>query len=104
MAILPTTGPSADPTTWTIQTFFNTNDGGILHNVLVVLTDTAGTVAAIFIVIGAFQYLTAYGSEEKSEAGKKTLTWAIIGLVVIILARVLLGTLWRFLTTETIRF
>ena len=96
MAILPLT----DPTTWTIKTFFDTSagHGSLLGNVLEVLTVTAGTVAAIFIVIGAFQYLTAYGSEEKSEAGKKTLTWAIIGLVVVILAKVLIGTLWHFLS------
>ena len=70
----------------------------LLINVGGILLVAAGTVAAIFIVLGAFQYLTAYGSEEKAENGKKTLTWAIIGLVFVILARLLLGEIWTFLS------
>ncbi len=46
----------------------------------------AGTVAVLFIMLGGFWYLTSAGNEESAEKGQKTLTNAIIGLVVIILA------------------
>lgn len=68
----------------------------LISNIRILLLDAAGILAAIFIIIGAFQYLTAFGEESKAEEGKKTLTWAIIGLVVIILAQVAVGELWQF--------
>ena len=43
-------------------------------------------VAVLFIMLGGFWYLTSAGNEESAEKGQKTLTNAIIGLVVIILA------------------
>lgn len=46
----------------------------------------AGVVAILFIMLGGFWYLTSAGNEETAEKGQKTLTNAIIGLVVIILA------------------
>ncbi len=46
----------------------------------------AGVVAVLFVMLGGFWYLTSAGNEEMAEKGQKTLTNAIIGLVVIILA------------------
>ncbi len=46
----------------------------------------AGVVAVLFVMLGGFWYLTSAGNEETAEKGQKTLTNAIIGLVVIILA------------------
>ncbi|MEI6039953.1 MAG: pilin [Candidatus Berkelbacteria bacterium] len=83
--------PGGDPSTWTA------NDVHFLiSNVIVLMTNLAGIVATVFIIWGAFQYLTAFGSEEKAETGKKTLTWAIIGLVLIILSRVIVNELFIF--------
>jgi hypothetical protein len=45
-----------------------------------------GLLAMAFIILGGFQYITARGDEERSSAGKKTLTNAIIGLVIVILS------------------
>lgn len=57
----------------------------------------AGSVAVIFIMIGGFRYVTSGGNEEQSEAGRKTLTTSVIGLVIIILAativRIVVSTL-----------
>jgi len=49
-----------------------------------------GGIAVIFILIGAFQYLTAFGNEEKANKGKTTVTWALIGVAIIILAKVVI--------------
>lgn len=46
----------------------------------------AGVLAVLFVIIGGFQYITAGVNQELAETGKKTLTNAIIGLVIIILS------------------
>ncbi len=45
-----------------------------------------GVVAVVLILWGGFKMMTASGDEEKAAAGKKTLVYAVIGLVVIFLA------------------
>lgn len=45
-----------------------------------------GAWAVAFIVIGAFKMIGAQGNEEGLTSAKKTITWAVIGLVVAILA------------------
>jgi len=52
--------------------------GGLLY--------LAGPVAILFIAFSGFQYVTSHGDQNALESAKKTLEWAIIGLVVIILA------------------
>lgn len=42
--------------------------------------------AVIFIIIGGMQMHIAVGQEEKLTAAKKTITWAIVGLVLSILS------------------
>lgn len=46
----------------------------------------AATLALLFIIIGGYQYIFSGASEEMAATGKKTLTNAIIGIVVIILS------------------
>jgi hypothetical protein len=46
----------------------------------------SGVVAALFLIVGGFLYLTSAGNEEQTEKGKKILVNSVIGLVVIILA------------------
>ena len=41
---------------------------------------------AIFIFIGGFQVMTAAGNPEKASAGKRTILYAVIGFVIILLA------------------
>ena len=38
------------------------------------------------MIVGGIQILTAYGNEEKVSAGKKTMTYAIVGLLIAILS------------------
>lgn len=42
--------------------------------------------AVIAIIVGGYQFMTAYGNEEKRTAAKKTITYAIIGLILAITA------------------
>lgn len=54
-------------------------------------------VSAIVLIWGAYQYLTAYGNEEKAQRGKNIILWAIIGLVIAFLAQVIIGEVWRLI-------
>ena len=51
--------------------------------------------AIIMIIWGAYMYLTAYGNEEKAEKGKKTIVWAIVGIVVTLLAFAIVTWVWQ---------
>jgi hypothetical protein len=50
----------------------------------------AGALAIIFIVYGGGQMMISRGNPQKLETAKKTLTYAIIGLIVVILAQAIL--------------
>jgi len=83
--------PSGNPEEWGLGTI-NT----LIHNVATLALLLAGGVAAIYLIIGGISYLTAYGNEEKANNAKKTITWAVIGLAVIILAEVIVSAIWSF--------
>ena len=55
---------------------------GILNAVIGI----AGLVAVIFIIVGGINYMTSAGDAQKVEKGKKTILYALIGLVVCALA------------------
>ena len=88
-ALLPIPAKGVDKANYNMCDIAN-----LINNVTNIALSIAGTVAAIFIVIGALQYLLAYGDEAKATAGKNTLTWAIIGLVFIIAGKFLVSLIW----------
>lgn len=45
-----------------------------------------GGVAVIYLIYGGFAYITSAGDTSKAEVAKQTITYAIIGVVVIALA------------------
>lgn len=51
-----------------------------------IMLGLATVVAIFFIVWGGFQYIFSAGNQEKAEAGQRTVTDALIGLVIIVLA------------------
>lgn len=52
-----------------------------------------GGAAVLMIIVGGIMYMTASGSQELITRGKKTLQFAIIGLVVVILSFVIVQTI-----------
>lgn len=71
---------------------------GIVMQIIQILLSIAGLVAVIFLIVGGFRYITAGGNEETAEAAKKTITNAIIGIVVIILSFVIVRVISNALT------
>ena len=50
----------------------------------------AGIVAVIVVLIGSFELIASGGSPEKIDVARRTITYALIGIVVIVLAKVIL--------------
>lgn len=65
-------------------------DGGdMVVNLIQWVVGIGGAVAAIFIVVGGFGYITANGDPGKLQKAKTTILYALIGLVIVALAEVL---------------
>lgn len=70
----------------------------VLTRILNWILTITGIIAAIFFVIGGIQYITAGGDPNKVAAAKTTLTNAVIGVAVIILAYVIINLIKMILT------
>ena len=57
-----------------------------VKNVLEVVYLWIGIIAVIFIVVGGIRYMTSAGEASKAESAKKTITYSVIGLVVVLAA------------------
>ncbi len=60
--------------------------GKVLVNIAHYLLMAVGAVAIIFLIIGGYRYITSFGNPEAIQQAKGTITWAIIGLIVALLA------------------
>ncbi len=61
-----------------------------------------GLLSVGFLIYGGFQYITSGGNDELAEAGKKTITNAIIGLVVVILSYVIVTVIIKAIADNQI--
>lgn len=64
----------------------NNTVSGLLQRAINILLGLIASVSVIFIMIGGFRLAFSQGKTEAIEAGKKTITWAIAGLVIALLA------------------
>ena len=56
------------------------------NKIINLIIGIVGLLAVIFIIIGAFQFTTSAGDARKTQQAKNTITYAIIGLVIALLA------------------
>ena len=63
----------------------------LFTNLLNIGLGVAVTVAAFFLMWGAFMYMSAGGSPRQMESGKSAMVNAIAGLAVVLSARVIAG-------------
>ncbi len=87
-------GESANAVTKEVATFRGIEC--LLANVLNVAVTFVGLAAFVMIIYGAFLYLTSGGSSKGTEAGKQALTYAIIGIVVALMAFWILNLIATF--------
>lgn len=51
----------------------------------------AGLIAVIFIIVGGLQFIFSAGDPSKAEAARNTIIYAVVGLLVIGVARAIIG-------------
>lgn len=56
----------------------------LFANIIYWLLILSGTVALFFVIFGGFKLLTSGGDAKNVEGARKTITWALIGLVVVL--------------------
>lgn len=61
----------------------------ILDTIRTVLVGIGIVVAAIYITLGGYTFITAAGSAEKAETGRRQIMYAFIGVVIILIAMVI---------------
>lgn len=71
--------------------------GALILATIKVLLLVAASVAVVFLMVGGYRYVVAHGNEEATEAAKKTMTGAIVGLAVIILSFAIINLVSRIL-------
>lgn len=60
-----------------------------ISSVINILSVIVGVISVIMIIVGGFRYVTSSGSPEGVTSAKRTILYAIIGLVVATLAQVI---------------
>lgn len=70
--------------------------GQLASDIILILTSVAGVISVFFIIIAGIKIVTAGGDSKKLQAATSTLTYAIIGLAITILAFVILRVVQYF--------
>lgn len=72
--------------------------GELIKRVISILLLFAGAIAVVFLLVGGYQYIASRGNEEAMEAAKKTVTSAVIGIIIIVLAFAIVSIVNTLLT------
>lgn len=67
----------------------------VIADIIVVMLQMAGVLAIFFIIQSGFTYVRAFGQEEAIQSAKKGLTWAILGLCLVILSYAIVQAIIR---------
>lgn len=74
-----------------------TNLSDMLQEILNHMRGIVLIIAVIFIIIGGIMLMTSSGSEKMATAGKKTVTYAVVGLIIALAAPAFLTTILQIL-------
>jgi len=69
----------------------------IVDNGVALIFPVAGLACVVFIIIGGYTWIISAGDPAKVKQAQGTLTWAIIGLIFILIAGAIVSTLTDFL-------
>lgn len=68
-----------------------TGDGGLIARLANVAAVIGGFIAVVLIMWGGFQYITSGGDSGKANRARDTIMYAVIGLLVIVLAQAVIA-------------
>ncbi len=75
----------------------------LVGNALAIGTTAVGIASFVMLLVGAFLYLTSGGNPKGTEAGQKTLTFAVIGIVVSLTGIIALNFISSFTGVDSIK-
>ena len=70
----------------------------IIANAIQLLTSISAAIAVLYIILGGYQYIISSGNEEQISQAKKTITYAIIGFFMILLAKAFVVEFYNLLS------
>ncbi len=76
---------SSDPESMS-SSLYTAISGWFSESIFPIIMTILVFITVVFVFYGSFQYFTAYGNEAKAESAKKTITFAIIGFIIALLA------------------
>lgn len=72
----------------------------VFYNIIGAALLFAGVVAVFMIIIGGIKFLTSGGDPKQVEGARNTLTWAVVGLIIVLLSFAILSFI-GFITGTT---
>jgi cytochrome bd-type quinol oxidase subunit 2 len=71
-----------------------------INNVINLFSLVVGAVSVIMIIYGGFKYITSGGSDDGTKSAKNTILYALVGLVIVLLAQ----TIVKFVFGKAVGF
>lgn len=68
-----------------------TGGSGLLAKIASIIAVIAGMAAVIIIVLGGYRLITSGGSSENVAGARRSIIYAAVGLVIIVIARLIIG-------------
>lgn len=72
----------------------------IIETVINILSVVVGVVAVIMIIVGGLKYITSGGESASVSGAKNTILYALVGLVVVVLAQIVVRFVIQRVTTK----
>jgi type IV secretory pathway VirB2 component (pilin) len=63
----------------------------VIGQILAFVLDLLGIIAVIYIIIAGIRLIVSQGEDEQKDKAKKTILYVVVGLIVILVARVIVG-------------
>ncbi len=73
--------------------------GGIMKTIVSVLSMIVGSVSVIMIIVGGIRFVISGGDSNGVSSAKKTILYAIVGLVIALLAQVIISFIYSKATS-----
>lgn len=70
----------------------------IFFNILAIILTLAGYIAVAFVIVGGFKFVLSSGNSEQAASARRAVINALIGLVIVIMARVVVEILFNNVT------
>jgi type IV secretory pathway VirB2 component (pilin) len=68
-----------------------TGKNGVLPKIVSLMFYFAGVIALIIIIVSGIRYMTSGGDTQKTAGAKSALLYAVVGLLLVVLARAIVG-------------